>query len=120
MSGDVDVRVGIDSTNISRSIGFDPEWKVEMSFTNERGGLLSEQLVRFTNVENGWVLSKTTDSNGTIIDFFPQGDWIVTTEIIINDVREGMRDLISVDSDISDDNLIFTTSQLAELSLIHI
>ena len=49
-----------------------------MSFTNESGGALSEQLVRFTNVENGWVLSRTTDSNGSIVDFFPQGDWIAT------------------------------------------
>ncbi len=116
MSGEVDVQVGIDSTNISRSIGFDPEWKVEMSFTNESGGELSEQLVRFTNVENGWVLSKTTDSNGSIIDFFPQGNWIATTEVLNNEVREGLRTLISVNSDISDDSLMFSTSQLAEIS----
>ena len=116
MSGEVDILVGIDSNNISRSIGFDPEWKAELSFTNESGGELSEQLVRFTNVENGWVLSRTTDSNGSIVDFFPQGDWIVTTEVLNNDVREGLRNLISVNSDISDDSLVFSTSQLAEIS----
>ena len=116
MSGDVDVRVGIDSTDITRSIGFDPEWRVEMSFTNESGGDLSEQLVRFTNVENGWVLSRTTDSNGSIIDFFPQGDWITTTEIVTNGIKEGLRDLISVSSDITSESLTLSTSQLAEIS----
>ena len=116
MSGDVDVIVGIQSTDITRSIGFDPEWRVEMSFTNESGGELSEQLVRFTNVENGWVLSRTTDSNGSIIDFFPQGDWIATAETINNDIKEGLRNLISVSSDISSESLTFSTSQLAEIS----
>ena len=116
MSGDVDVIVGIESTDITRSIGFDPEWRVEMSFTNESGGELSEQLVRFTNVENGWVLSRTTDSNGSIIDFFPQGDWIATAETINNDIKEGLRNLISVSSDISSESLTFSTSQLAEIS----
>ncbi len=116
MSGDVDVIVGIQSTEITRSIGFDPEWRVEMSFTNESGGELSEQLVRFTNVENGWVLSRTTDSNGSIIDFFPQGDWIATAETINNDIKEGLRNLISVSSDISSESLNFSTSQLAEIS----
>ena len=116
MSGDVDVIVGIESTDITRSIGFDPEWRVEMSFTNESGGELSEQLVRFTNVENGWVLSRTTDSNGSIIDFFPQGDWIATAETINNDIKEGLRNLISVSSDISSESLSFSTSQLAEIS----
>ncbi|MAD56273.1 MAG: hypothetical protein CL974_01860, partial [Euryarchaeota archaeon] len=116
MSGDVDVIVGIQSTEITRSIGFDPEWRVEMSFTNESGGELSEQLVRFTNVENGWVLSRTTDSNGSIIDFFPQGDWIATAETINNDIKEGLRNLISVSSDISSESLTFSTSQLAEIS----
>ncbi|MBV22768.1 MAG: hypothetical protein CMA53_01535 [Euryarchaeota archaeon] len=116
MSGDVDVIVGIQSTDIARSIGFDPEWRVEMSFINESGGELSEQLVRFTNVENGWVLSRTTDTNGSIIDFFPQGDWIATAETINNGIKEGLRNLISVSSDISSESLIFSTSQLAEIS----
>ena len=116
MSGDVDVIVGIQSTDITRSIGFDPEWRVEMSFTNESGGELSEQLVRFTNVENGWVLSRTTDSNGSIIDFFPQGDWIATAETINNDIKEGLRNLISVSSEVSSESLSFSTSQLAEIS----
>lgn len=116
MSGDVDVIVGIQSTDIARSIGFDPEWRVEMSFTNESGGELSEQLVRFTNVENGWVLSRTTDTNGSIIDFFPQGDWIATAETINTGIKEGLRNLISVSSDISSESLIFSTSQLAEVS----
>ena len=116
MSGNVDFRVGIDSKDIFRSIGFDPEWKVEMSFTNESGGALSEQLVRFTNVENGWVLSRTTDSNGSIVDFFPQGDWIATSEILTNEIREGLRVLIPVTSDISEQSLTFSTSQLADIS----
>ena len=116
MSGNVDFRAGIDSKDIFRSIGFDPEWKVEMSFTNESGGALSEQLVRFTNVENGWVLSRTTDSNGSIVDFFPQGDWIATSEILTNEIREGLRVLIPVSSDISEQSLTFSTSQLADIA----
>jgi hypothetical protein len=116
MSGEVDFRVGINPSTIHRSIGFDPEWRVNMSFTNESGGILSEQLVRFTNAENGWILSRTTDLNGSIVDFLPQGDWIVTTDVTNNGIQEGLRSLISVDSENSVIDMQMSTSQLAEVS----
>ena len=116
MTGDVDVQVGMDSSTIHRSIGFDPEWRVSMTFTNESGGVLSEQLVRLTNVENGWILSRTTDINGSVVDFIAQGDWIVTTEIVNNGIKEGLRTLISVNSDTVSSDLQMSTSELAEVS----
>ena len=116
MTGEVDFRVGMDSSTIHRSIGFDPEWRVSMSFTNESGGVLSDQLVRLTNIENGWILSRTTDINGSIVDFISQGDWIVTTDIITNGIREGLRNLISVSSDNAIIDLQMATSELAEVS----
>ena len=116
MTGDVDVQVGMDSSTIHRSIGFDPEWRVSMTFTNESGGVLSEQLVRLTNVENGWILSRTTDINGSVVDFIAQGDWIVTTEIVNNGIKEGLRTLISVNSDTVSTDLQMSTSELAEVS----
>ena len=116
MTGEVDFRVGMDSSTIHRSIGFDPEWRVSMSFTNESGGVLSDQLVRLTNIENGWILSRTTDINGSIVNFISQGDWIVTTDIISNGIREGLRNLISVSSDNAIIDLQMATSELAEVS----
>ena len=116
LTGDVDFQVGMESSTISRTIGFDPEWRVSMSFTNESGGVLSEQLVRLTNVENGWVLSRTTNINGSIVGFISQGDWIVTTETMSNGIREGLRELISVSSDNSATNLSMSTSELADVS----
>ena len=116
MSGEVDFRVGINPSTIHRSIGFDPEWRVNMSFTNESGGVLSEQLVRLTNAENGWILSRTTDSNGSIVDFIPQGDWIVTTDVMNDGIHEGLRSLISVNSANSVIDMQMATSQLAGVS----
>ncbi|DAC65444.1 MAG TPA: hypothetical protein D7I04_00080, partial [Candidatus Poseidoniales archaeon] len=116
MTGDVDFQVGMDSSTIQRSIGFDPEWRVSMTFTNESGGPLSEQLVRLTNVENGWILSRTTDINGSVVDFIAQGDWIVTTETVNDGVKEGLRTLITSSSDITSEELQMSTTQLSEVS----
>ena len=116
MTGDVDFQVGIVSSTVHRSIGFDPEWRVSMSFTNESGGVLSEQLVRLTNVENGWILSRTTDVNGSIVDFIAQGDWIITTDTVSNGIKEGLRTLISVNSENVTTDLQMSTSELAEVS----
>ena len=116
LTGDVNFQVGMESSTISRTIGFDPEWRVNMSFTNESGGVLSEQLVRLTNVENGWILSRTTDIDGNIIGFISEGNWIVTTDTMNNDIHEGLRELVSVSSENSATDLVLSTSELAEVS----
>ncbi|MEL0213953.1 MAG: hypothetical protein VXA41_06055, partial [Euryarchaeota archaeon] len=99
MSGDAYFEVGFGGEVISRSIGFDPEWKIDLTFTNESGGPLADQLVRFINPENtGEVITRKTDMNGTLVDHLADGEWIVVVDSAETDtgVVEGVRTTITV------------------------
>ena len=116
MSGDVLIDIGLDGTVVERAIGFDPEWRVSIAFTNESGGILAEQLVRFTNTESNWILSRITDDNGIINDFIGEGDWVVSTDVESVGISEGLRELISVSVDNAELDLEMSTSELAQVS----
>ena len=64
MTGSTRFDVGLLGGAVERTLGFDPEWRINITFTNESGGVLSDHLVKMTNTESGWVLSHTTDDDG--------------------------------------------------------
>ena len=74
MSGTTQFDVGLNGNPVDRSIGFDPEWRMNITFTNESGGQLADQLVRITNVESGWMISHFTDSEGRWTAHVPEGE----------------------------------------------
>ena len=119
MTGDAYFEVGFGGEVVSRSIGFDPEWKVDLTFTNESGGPLVDQLVRFINPENsGEVITRKTDMNGTLIDHLADGEWIVVIESVETDtgVIEGVRTTISVSEQNANNAVTISTSELASFS----
>jgi len=120
MSGDAYFEVGFGGEVISRSIGFDPEWKIDLTFTNESGGPLADQLVRFINPENtGEVITRKTDMNGTLVDHLADGEWIVVVDSVETDtgVVEGVRTIITVSEQTANDAQTISTSELASFSI---
>ena len=120
MTGDAYFEVGFGGEVVSRSIGFDPEWKVDLTFTNESGGPLVDQLVRFINPENsGEVITRKTDMNGTLIDHLADGEWIVVIDSVETDtgVIEGVRTTISVSEQNANNAVTISTSELASFSV---
>ena len=120
MTGDAYFDVGFGGEVVTRSIGFDPEWKVDLTFTNESGGPLVDQLVRFIDIENsGVIISRKTDMNGTLIDHLPDGDWIVAIDSVTTGagIIEGVRTTITVAEQNANDAHTISTSELASFSI---
>ena len=120
MTGTTRFDVGLLGGSIERSLGFDPEWRVNITFTNESGGVLSGHLVKMTNTESGWVLSHTTDDDGRWNAHIPEGDWIVTIAPFetSQEVREILRELITVSSENAGDDISMSTIEAARIGVI--
>jgi len=119
MTGEPLFDISLKGGSVERSIGFDPEWRINITFTNESGGSLAEQLVRLINVESGWMISHFTDSEGRWTAHVPAGEWIVTIDAFETSpgVEEILRDLISVSADTASEDLIFSTGEVARFSI---
>ncbi|MEE3315766.1 MAG: STT3 domain-containing protein, partial [Candidatus Thermoplasmatota archaeon] len=119
MTGETRFDIGLLGGSIERSLGFDPEWRVNLTFTNESGGVLSGHLVKMTNTESGWVLSHTTDDEGRWNDHIPEGDWIVTIEPFgtAEGVKEILRELITSSSENAGDDISMSTMEVAKVEL---
>ena len=91
-----------------------------MTFTNESGGPLVDQLVRFIDPQNsGEIITRKTDMNGTLIDHLPDGDWIVLIDSAETDtaVIEGVRTTIIVSEQTANDAQTISTSELASFTV---
>ena len=121
LSGDTYFEVGFGGEVVTRSIGFDPEWRVNLSFTNETFGPLSDQQIRLINLENsGQIITRMTDFNGTLIDHLPQGNWIIVVDSIETGqgIFEGARTAISVSEQTATNSTTIRTSELSSFSII--
>ena len=120
MSGTTQFDVGLNGNPVDRSIGFDPEWRMNITFTNESGGLLVDQLVRITNAESGWMISYFTDSEGRWTAHVPEGEWIVTIDAFETSpgVREILRELVIVSSETASDDISMSTGEVANFDIV--
>jgi len=120
MTGTSQFDIGLNGNTVDRSIGFDPEWRMNITFTNESGGVLADHLVRLTNVESGWMISHFTDSEGRWTAHVPEGDWIVTIDAFETspDVEEILRDLVSISADTALDDISMSTGEVARITII--
>nr|AIE93485.1 Oligosaccharyl transferase STT3 subunit family protein (STT3) [uncultured marine group II/III euryarchaeote AD1000_37_E08] len=120
MSGTTQFDVGLNGNPVDRSIGFDPEWRMNITFTNESGGLLVDQLVRITNAESGWMISYFTDSEGRWTAHVPEGEWIVTIDAFETSpgVREILRELVTVSSETALDDISMSTGEVANFDIV--
>lgn len=120
MSGDAYFDIGFGGEVVTRSIGFDPEWKIDLTFTNESGGPLVDHVVRFIDTEGrNDILPRKTDMNGSIVDHLPASTWIVSVDSVTNaeGVEEGVRTLLTVSEENAEDSHTISTSEMATFSV---
>jgi len=112
-------QVGMTPSAVERSVGFEPLWLVNITFSNESGSLLVDHEVVFVDSENGWIQTFLTDEEGRVVEYLSEGDWIVIVDEFEtnSDVFEGLRRLISVSQASAGARLYFQTSELAEVSI---
>ena len=120
MTGSTRFDVGLLGGAVERTLGFDPEWRINITFTNESGGVLSGHLVKMTNTESGWVLSHTTDDDGRWNAHIPEGDWIVSIAPFESSegVTEILRELITASAENAGDDISMSTMEAARIELI--
>ena len=120
MTGTTQFDIGLNGNSVDRSIGFDPEWRMNITFTNESGGALADQLVRLTNVESGWMISHFTDSEGRWTAHVPEGDWIVSIDAFETSpgIEEILRDLVSVSADTASADISMSTGEVASFDIV--
>ena len=111
--------VGLDSSTIERSIGFEPLWLLNITLRNESDQRMVNHIVKLQNTENNWIQTFTTDENGTIADYVQEGEWIVIVDEFEtnNGVFEGLRSLISVNQSTAGFRNNLRTGQLAEFTV---
>ena len=119
MTGNTRFDVGLLGGDIDRFLGFDPEWRVNITFTNESGGILSGHQVKLMNKETGWVISHDTDDHGVLNAHIPEGEWIISIPPFetAQGVWEILRELIISSSDTAANDVSLSTSQVAEFEL---
>ena len=112
--------VGMDSSVIvERTVGFEPLWLANITFRNESGVHLVNHEVMFHNLESGGMQTHKTDENGLIVEYMPEGEWIVIVDEFETypGVYEGLREAISVSQETAAIRENFQTSQLATVSV---
>jgi len=111
--------VGIESSNIERSVGFEPRWLSNITFRNESGQTLNNHEVKLENVESGWVQTFTTNDDGMLVEYIREGDWLVIIEDFETNpgVYEGLRRSISVSQSSAGSRMNFQTTELASVTV---
>ena len=111
--------VGIDPSQIERSIGFEPLWLVNITLNDQAGFPLENHVVRMKNMESSWIQTLTTDDEGRILDYMQEGDWVLIVDEFESDsgVPEGLRKAISVSGDSAGVAQNFETSELAMVAI---
>ena len=63
-----------------------PEWLTSIELRNESGGVMSNWTVYFEEIDGDESFNLDTDARGTIVEYLPEGEWLVyVDEFIIDD-----------------------------------
>jgi len=97
-------------------VGFTPLWKTNASLTNHLGVPLENWTIGFEEIEGDRVFELETDSNGTIVDYLPEGDWFVIVDAfeVQDNISQEFRGQISI---YAETNTSWMTEESAHFNL---
>ncbi|MEE3082456.1 MAG: STT3 domain-containing protein, partial [Candidatus Thermoplasmatota archaeon] len=75
------VKIGNETAEVH--LGFVPLWRTNASLTDHLGVPLENWTVEFTELDGDRAFVRTTDSNGTIVDYLPEGDWLAVVNTFV-------------------------------------
>ena len=79
------IELAIGAEDHEAELGFLPEWHTSITLRNESGGTMANWTVYFQEVNSTGSFTIDTDENGTIVDYMPEGDWLVHVLDFIDD-----------------------------------
>ena len=118
MTGETRFDVGLLGTPIEASLGFDPEWRVNITFTNESGGALLDYQVKMISLDTGWIQTFNTGDNGVLNTFISEGEWIATIDLFESSsgTFEILRELVVVSAESSSEDIDLSSTEASLVS----
>ena len=108
--------LGVNNVSEVVEMPFLPMWRVNAELTNFSSGAVAERQVNFESVDGEIEFIRFTDENGTLLDYLPEGEWIVTVERFNTGVtHEEFRGLLVIDGNASLDGISWRTKESAHL-----
>ena len=86
------IEIAIGAEDYEAEMGLLPEWHTAITLRNESGGIMSNWTVYFEQVNGTDSFTIDTDENGTIVEYMPEGDWLVHVLDFINDDGDNATD----------------------------
>ncbi len=122
-NGQIPVPIGGDEMDVE--FGFIPEWRTDATLTNEVGAPLENWSVFFEEIDDDRQFFKITDANGTIVDYLPEGEWLVIVNAFIqddgndtnDDPLQEYRGRLVVDENTPDASIVWQTLETAQFNL---
>jgi hypothetical protein len=120
MNSEFILELGLDNTTTEYvELALMPLWRIETNLTNQTGVAISNGTVKFNQVDSDMSFNLIADENGTIMDYVPEGEWLVIIERSLygDSYYEEFRYRLTVDANSTRTNLVWRTLQSAEISI---
>lgn len=118
VSTELVLELGLDNETEVVEVPFIPKWKFETTLENFSGGGQNARIVNFKQVDGEISFTKYTDENGTILDYLPEGDWLVTVDrYVTGDTSEEYRGLLNISANSTRTGLVWRSFESAEVSI---
>ena len=122
-TGAVEVALGSESFDVE--MGFLPEWHTSIVLQNESDGVMSNWTVYFEEIGGDETFNLDTDANGTIVEYLPEGEWLVFVEDFIiddgddtnDDPLQTFRGTVTIDSNTPGTVIEWQASEAAQFNM---
>ena len=119
------VEIAIGAEDYQAELGFLPEWHTSITLRNESGGTMANWTVYFQEVNSTGSFTIDTDENGTIVEYMPEGDWLIHVLDFIDDDGDETNDdplqtfraTLHIDSNTPGTSIEWQTVEAAQFNL---
>jgi asparagine N-glycosylation enzyme membrane subunit Stt3 len=117
-SSELILELGLDNVSEVVEVPFIPKWRLEATFENFSGGGQNSREVKFQQVDGEISFEKFTDENGTMLDYIPEGEWLVIVDrYVTGDTSEEFRGLLNVSSNSTRTGLVWRSFESAQVTI---
>lgn len=114
----VGIDIGLDAAEDAINVGLESAWLLESTMFNSSGGVMANVSIFLHNEDDSGFILLSSDENGTIAQYIPQGNYsIVLQGVMVNDVQEEYRGLISIFENSSRRGVTWTAMQSTWLDI---
>ena len=112
------LELGLNNVSEVIEVPFIPKWRMDATLENFSGGGQNALLVNFQEVDGMNSFTKYTDENGSINEYLPEGEWLVTVDrFVTGDTSEEFRGLLNISANSIRTGLVWQSLESAEVTI---